>query len=75
MLDWAGEVPANPGVTGNQNSNAPTCRLWCHIIRAKLGEERIRGLRRLHPLEAINRSCPVCLVATDKCPECTARKG
>ena len=25
MLDWAGEVPANPGVTGNQNSNTPTC--------------------------------------------------
>ncbi|WP_288874395.1 hypothetical protein, partial [uncultured Bacteroides sp.] len=25
MLDWAGEEPANPGVTGNQNSNTPTC--------------------------------------------------
>ena len=49
MLDWAGEVPANPGVTGNQNSNTPTCGLWCHTVRAELGEERIRGLRRPRP--------------------------
>ncbi len=41
--------------------------------RTKLGEERIRGLRRSRPLEATNRSCPVCLVAADKCPESTAR--
>ena len=33
--------------------------------RAKLGEERIRGLRWPCPQEAINRSCPVCFVATD----------
>ena len=49
MLDWAGEVPANPGVTGNQNSNTPTCGLWCHAVCAELGEERIRGLRRPRP--------------------------
>ena len=73
MLDWAGEAPANPGVTGNQNSNAPTCGLWCHTVRAELGEERIRSLRRLRPQEAINRSCPVCFVAADKCPESTVR--
>ena len=42
---------------------------------AELGEERIRGLRWLRPQEAINRSCPERLVATDKSPECTARKG
>lgn len=74
MLDWAGEVPANPGVTGKQNSNAPTCGLRCHAVGAELGEERIRGLRRPRPLEATNRSCPVCFVATDKCLESTARK-
>ena len=74
MLDWAGEVPANPGVTGNQNSNAPTCAhsvIW--DVRSSV-KWRIRGLRRSRPLEAINRSCPVCFVATDICPECTARK-
>ena len=41
---------------------------------AELGEERIRGLRRPRPQEATNRSCPVCFVATDICPESTARK-
>ena len=74
MLDWAGEVPANPGVTGKQNSDTPTCGLWCHTIRTKLGEERQRGLRQPRPREAINRSCPVCLVAADKCLESKARK-
>ena len=75
MLDWAGEEPANPGVTGKQNSNAPTCGLRCHTVCAELGEERIRSLRRLRPQEATNRSCPVCFVATDKCLESTARKA
>ena len=74
MLDWAGEVPANPGVTGNQNSNAPTCAhsvIW--DVRSSV-KWRLRSLRRLRPLEAINRSCPVCFVATDIALECTARK-
>ena len=34
--------------------------------RTELGEERIRGLRWPCPQEAINRSCPVCFVATDR---------
>ena len=60
---------------GYKNSDTPTCRLWCHAVCTELGKERIRSLRRLRPQEAINRSCPVCFVAADKCPECTARKG
>ena len=40
MLNWAGEEPANPGVTGNQNSDTPTCAysvIWDVRSSVKIG--------------------------------------